>query len=133
MALTEKEALLICGLANDPAYILLMEKLQFIIDNVTDQLHVADSKTIAEIMPVWKALRTVYIELKNTPQEVVDWAKTLTQTDVSSVPLNVKTGDQLKEFLKHLQNQRDSVLQEDTIEELYKYATPNANSFGNII
>lgn len=133
MALTEQEGLLIAGLVSDPAYILLMEKLQYVVDNLTDKLHVASAETAADIMPLWKALRTVYIELKNTPEEIVEWLDALQQREVTSLPHNIKTGEQLQAFLKELKNQQDSIAEPEVLHPMHTGTSPNVNSFGNII
>ena len=134
MALTYDEAQLLSTLSTDPAYLLLLDKLQAIIDSLTDKLHLATAQDTANILPVWKALRTVYIELRNTPQEVVSWLENLRKADENiQIPPNVKTGEQLNSFLQALEKQRDTDREPQSTQDLYRNTSPNPNSFGNII
>ena len=136
MQLNESEGKLLAGLVNDPAYMLLLEKLQAIIDTLTDRLHTATQEQIVEIIPVWKALRTVFIELKNTPQEVVNWLEQLRASQAEyniELPQHIKTATQLEAFMKTLNNQKDREYEGESPSELFTGTKPNSKSYGNII
>lgn len=135
MQLNESEGKLLAGLVNDPAYMLLLEKLQAIIDSLTDRMHGASQEQLLEIIPVWKALRTVFIELKNTPQEVVNWLEQLrVQSEYSpELPQYAKTAAQLEAFMKTLNNQKDREYEGESPSELFTGRKPQPKSLGNII
>ena len=135
MALSEAEMLLLAGLKDDPAYKLLLEKLSAIIDDITERLHLTVSATeIAEILPYWKALKTVYSEFKGTPDEIINF---LDSVEISK-ELNKPADTQLRDFFTKLQkNQQDTEKEAESLQDLFDWQNKGqsyaSTSSGNFI
>lgn len=134
MSLTYDEAQLLQTLSTDPAYLLLMDKLQAVVDNLTDKLHALPTKESQDLLPFWKAFRSIYIELRNTPEETLTWLEQVRKADDDLyIPPSIKTSEQLTNFLQTIEKQRDTRLDPRSVQELYAQGKPNTTSFGNII
>lgn len=109
--LTPTDVELLGGLKDDPAYILLLDKVKALVDDLTDRLHAADAETNRELFPYWKALRTIYLELRDTPQE---FANLLMSQGRESYGMDVKPpiNNQLKEYYLKLQGIQAQTAQE---------------------
>ena len=106
--LTKHEAEIIAALPTDPAYILLMEKLQAAVDDVTERLYAAENHAKAvEILPYWKALRTITFELKYAPASMMQYLDSIkSQNGVEGLETDVNAKNQLDTFLNNFNKMR---------------------------
>ncbi|SRR5579871_4748855 len=102
------EAELLASLGQDPAYQLLLTKIKAMVDDLTDKIHVANDEQQKTILPYWKALRTVYVELRDTPQE---FASIVEEMGPRKPELDIQpaTNNQLKELFLRLNKLQDMV------------------------
>lgn len=120
--LTSAEAELLASLPNDPAYILLLNKLGFIVDNLTDDLHEAAPQQAAELLPYWKAMRSIYVELRDTPGEVGAWLANTRKPGLSP-DTDPRINQVLQTYLAKLsRTQQDAKQREDDV--FNTYGTP---------
>ena len=70
MNLHPKEIQLIAALPQDPGYQLLCSKIGAYIDELTEELHGADNTRTADLLPYWRAIKTIYSELILSPQAI---------------------------------------------------------------
>ena len=70
MNLHPKELELLASLPQDPAYQLLVSKLQARIDEITDELQEADDLRTKDLLPYWRAFRSIYQDIILTPQSI---------------------------------------------------------------
>lgn len=96
------EAELLAALAQDPAYQLLLTKIKAIVDDFTDKLHLAGDDEQKQILPYWKALRTVYVELRDTPQEFASIVEAMGPRK-PELDIQPATNNQLKDLFLRLQ------------------------------
>lgn len=135
MALSEAEMLLIAGLRDDPGYNLLLEKLAAFIDDVTERLHNSTSlKEDSEILPYWKALKTVYNEFKGTPEEIINY---MDSVEISKEN-NKEATNHLQDFFNKLQvNQQHMEKEAESMRELFDWSNKGqqykSQSIGNFI
>jgi len=132
MPLNQAEALLLSGMREDPAYLLLMDKLQAVLDDLTNQLHDADATKTQTLLPYWRAMRTIYIELRTTPLNVLSWLDELKLEDSTQLTENKAATNQLNQFLAELQKGRTDEPEPLSIDQLYPRGQ-HVRSPGNII
>lgn len=75
MQLHQREMELLAALSHDPAYMLLTEKIAFLIEGLTEELHHADATVTLTLLPYWRAMRTIYTELILTPTSLANLLK----------------------------------------------------------
>lgn len=106
--LSKHEAEIIAALPTDPAYILLMEKLQASVDDVTEKLYSAKNNSeAAEILPYWKALKTVVFELKYAPQDMTNYLDSIKSLNgVDGLEPDITAKNQLDTFMNNFNKMR---------------------------
>lgn len=70
MALNQAEVELLAGLSSDPAFMLLLSKIEALIQDASDVL--LSAKTLDDedrALSMWRALRIIHAELKFTPED----------------------------------------------------------------
>jgi len=70
--LTNPERELLAGLKTDVAYQLLLTKIEAWIDYLTDSLSRYNCPDTEKILPYWRALKIIHLELKTTPEQIAD-------------------------------------------------------------
>jgi hypothetical protein len=133
--LSKSEAFLIAGIVNDPAYILLMEKIQAGIEGLTDRLHVANREETADMLSYWRAMRTIYFELKNSPEQMAQYLEDIRiHPDIEPLEEDKIANHQLNDFLNN--SNRIRAAHDQTLEDLLPQESTNKwqnNSLGNFL
>lgn len=70
MNLHPKELELLASLPGDPAYQLLVSKIAARIDELTEELHEADDLRTKDLLPYWRAYKSIYADIVLTPQAI---------------------------------------------------------------
>ena len=124
--ITQQEAELLASLKNDPAYLLLLSKLQYLLDNVTDELYTGTAAQTADLLPYWKALKTIVNELRNTPAEVGNYLQTLDSKDRISPDIDPRVNKALQAYVAKLERaQLDTQNSRDQLHDMYYPAKPS--------
>jgi hypothetical protein len=106
--LTKQEAELIAALPTDPGYLLIMDKLQAAVDDVTERLYAAPTHAQAvEILPYWKALRTLVFELKYAPVNMMEYLDSIRSNQHSTIEPDVNAKNQLDTFINNFSKMRE--------------------------
>lgn len=103
MLLDQREIEAVAALATDPAYQLLLSKIESLIDGVTQALHTEPKKT-DQLLPYWRALKDIHAELKYTPEELLK--VTNYKEETIDAPPNRRASQQLTEYLTKLIEQK---------------------------
>jgi hypothetical protein len=102
--MTPQELELLTTLPSDPAYILLIDKLQAIADDLTDTIGATtDEKKTLELLPYWRALRYIVGQLRTVPGDVVALLETQYKEDLGLKP-NQQTNQKVREIFKQMHN-----------------------------
>lgn len=69
--MTDQEFELIASLRQDPAFLLLLDKIQARVDDLADELAYAETKhSETKLLAEWRAMRRILHELKTGPEEI---------------------------------------------------------------
>lgn len=131
-AITPTEIELLASLRDDPAYMLLLSKIKVLIENLEDKLHTSsDEKETRENFAMWKALRTVYIELKETPESFAQIVSDLHIEERVDREVSPRVTKEFKDFFLKLQGIR--AIEDNALSKVQKELQPDKFTFGNVI
>jgi hypothetical protein len=129
MNLTPNEIDLIAALAEDPAFLLLLSKIEVLLEELEDKM--ASDTSDRETFFYWKAMRTIYYELKETPQAFSQIAAQIRPQETYTRDVNPKITQDLKTFFLKLQGIK--ALEEKAVASVAPPPTFNTGDFSNLI
>jgi|HubBroStandDraft_2_1064218.scaffolds.fasta_scaffold243647_2 hypothetical protein len=127
--LNPTEIEMIAALANDPAYLLLLTKVEVLLEELEDKM--ASDSDNRETFFYWKAMRTIYLELKETPQAFSQIVAEIKPEEAYKRDVNPKITQDLKTFFLKLQGIK--ALEEKAVASVAPPPTFNARDFSNLI
>lgn len=127
--LNPTEIELIAALASDPAYLLLLTKIEVLIDELEDKM--ASDTNDREAFFYWKAMRTIYLELKETPQAFSQIAVELRPENNYAGNVKPRVTQELKTFFLKLQGIK--ALEEKAVTSLAPPPACNGAGYKNLI
>lgn len=127
--LQNTELELLANLRSDPAYMLLLDKIKALVDDLTDKLAEASKDDQAELFAYWKALRTIYLDLRDTPEY---FASILPERDETAMQVQPALNNGLKKLYLGLSKIRET--EENSLYEVKAKTTrpPKPLTFGNL-
>lgn len=112
MNLHPKELQLIAALPQEPGFQLLCQKILAYIDELTDDLHHADAVRTNDLLPYWRALKTIYTELVVSPQNLGKQLKEDGQIE-PAIENDPKTNKFLAQVYRQAQEKEDDLWAEN--------------------